>query len=54
MDKRRRAADGKRVVLDPKELSMRLYAQTTRLAILAGLVVAAALCGGWKWEGLAF
>jgi hypothetical protein len=33
---------------------MRLYAHTTRLALFAGLVVASALCGGWKWEGLHF
>jgi hypothetical protein len=31
---------------------MRLYTQLFRLAILASLVVTAAVCGGWKWEGL--
>jgi hypothetical protein len=30
---------------------MRLY--MFRLAVLAGLLVTAAFCGGWKWEGLA-
>ena len=31
---------------------MRLYAQMFRLAVFAALVVTAAVCGGWKWEGL--
>jgi hypothetical protein len=31
---------------------MRLYTQMIRLAVLAGLLSAAAVCGGWKWEGL--
>jgi hypothetical protein len=29
---------------------MRLYVRFTQLMLLAGL--AAAACGGWKWEGL--
>ena len=29
---------------------MRLYVQVIRLAVLASLVVAAAVCAGWKWE----
>jgi hypothetical protein len=29
---------------------MRLYMRITQLAVLASL--AAAACGGWKWEGL--
>jgi hypothetical protein len=31
---------------------MRLYTQLFRLAILAGLLLTAAFCAGWKWEGL--
>lgn len=31
---------------------MRLYTQLFRLAMLTSLVVAAAVCAGWKWEGL--
>jgi hypothetical protein len=38
---------------DCKEFPMRLYTQMIRLAILATLVGTAAVCGGWKWEGLA-
>ena len=37
---------------DSKELQMRLYTQMFRLAVFTALVVAAAVCGGWKWEGL--
>ena len=33
---------------------MRLYTQMIRLAIFASLVVTAAVCGGWKWEGSPF
>ena len=29
---------------------MRLYTHFLRLAILAGLMASAAVCGGWKWE----
>jgi hypothetical protein len=31
---------------------MRLYTQLFRLAIFAGLLLTAAVCAGWKWEGL--
>jgi hypothetical protein len=31
---------------------MRLYIQLIRLAIFATLVVTAAICGGWKWDGV--
>ena len=37
---------------DLKEFPMRLCTQMIRLAIFAGLVGTAAVCGGWKWEGL--
>jgi hypothetical protein len=37
----------------PKELRMRLYTQIFRLAIFASLLLTAAACAGWKWEGLA-
>jgi hypothetical protein len=33
---------------------MRLSAHLTRPAIFVSLVVAAVLCGGWKWEGVPF
>jgi hypothetical protein len=31
---------------------MRLYMRLIQLALLAGLVVTAVACAGWKWEGL--
>jgi hypothetical protein len=31
---------------------MRLYNQLFRLAIFAGLLLTAAACAGWKWEGV--
>jgi hypothetical protein len=33
-----------------KESAMRPYAFIFRLSVLAGLVLASALMGGWKWE----
>jgi hypothetical protein len=31
---------------------MRLYIQLIRVAIFASLLLTAALCAGWKWEGI--
>jgi hypothetical protein len=33
-----------------KESAMRPYALAFRLSVLAGLVLASAVMGGWKWE----
>jgi hypothetical protein len=33
-----------------KESAMRPYAFIFRLSVLAGLVLASGLMGGWKWE----
>jgi hypothetical protein len=31
---------------------MRLYNQLFRLALFASLLLTAAYCAGWKWEGV--
>jgi hypothetical protein len=31
---------------------MRLYMRLFQLAVLAAFVVTAAVCAGWKWEGV--
>ena len=36
----------------PRSYTMRLYTQLFRLAMFASLLLAAAYCAGWKWEGL--